>query len=129
MSARFFRPATLRLPAIAIASLIVATQAPAQDSRPVVVYGESASINTERVPYGDLNLRASADRKTLYGRVGRAVRNVCNFDSSAMTTDYRFCSAGAWSGARPQIHAAMARSGQLALSAQSTAATYITISR
>ena len=128
MLARFNSPLMLRLPAIAIASLMVATQAPAQDGRPVVVYGESAAIHTERVPYGDLNLLAGADRKTLYGRVGRAVRNVCNFDSSGMSTDYRFCSAGAWSGARPQIDAAMAKS-QLASSAQPAGAAFIAISR
>ena len=127
MSARFTSRG-MRLPAIAIATLVVATQAPAQDGRPVVVYGESAGIHTERVPYGDLNLQAGADRKTLYGRVGRAVRNVCNFDSNAMTTDYRFCSAGAWSGARPQISAAMAKSG-LALNAQPAGAAFITVRR
>lgn len=118
----------LRLSALAIASLMVTTQAPAQDGRPVVVYGESAGIHTERVPYGDLNLRAGADRKTLYGRVGRAVRNVCDFDSSAMSTDYRFCSAGAWSGARPQINAALAKA-ELAMNDQPAGAAFITISR
>lgn len=128
MFARFNSRLMLRLSALAIASLMVTTQAPAQDGRPVVVYGESAGIHTERVPYGDLNLRAGADRKTLYGRVGRAVRNVCDFDSSAMSTDYRFCSAGAWSGARPQINAALAKA-ELAMNDQPAGAAFITISR
>lgn len=129
MFARSNSRVMLRLSTFAIASLVFATQATAQDERPVVVYGEYASTHTERVPYGDLNLRASADRKALYGRVGRAVRNVCNFDSIAMSTDYRFCSVGAWSGARPQIDEALAKARQLAFSGQSAAAAFITISR
>lgn len=129
MFARSESRVALRWTALAVTALMITTQASAQDSRPVVVYGEAEGVHTERVPYGDLNLRASADRKTLYGRVGRAVRSVCSFDSIAMTTDYRLCSASAWSGARPQIDAAMAKSGQLAMSGQPATNKFITISR
>lgn len=128
MFARFNRLWMLGLSACAIASISGATQAPAQD-RPVVVYGEPLAVNIERVPYGDLNLQASTDRKTLYGRVGRAVRNVCNFDMIGIASDYRVCSAGAWKGARPQIHAAMAKSSQLALHGQAAGGASIIVTR
>lgn len=127
MYARFHRSAMLGLPAFAIASVTMA-QPPAQDSRPVVIYGETTAIDTERVPYGDLNLRASADRKALYGRVGRAVRNVCHFDAMGISSDYRVCSTGAWTGARPQIDAAVLKS-QLAMNGQAGGATFITVRR
>ena len=105
------------------ASLLVgATTTQAAQERPVVVYGESQAVHSERVPYGDLNLAASSDRKTLYSRVGKAVRNVCNFDSVGIAADYRTCAGLAWSDARPQIEAALGRSGQLAANGQSSTA-------
>lgn len=112
------------------ASLLVtaATAQAAQDHRPVVVYAQP-SLNIERVPYGDLNLAASADRKTLFGRVGSAVRNVCNFDSTGVATDYRTCASLAWSDARPQINRALAKADHLASLGQPTvAAGAITVS-
>lgn len=112
------------------ASLLVtaATAQAAQDHRPVVVYAQP-NLNIERVPYGDLNLAASADRKTLYGRVGGAVRNVCNFDSTGVATDYRTCASLAWSNARPQINRALAKADHLASLGQPTvAAGAITVS-
>ena len=111
------------------ASLLVvaATSAAAQD-RPVVVYAAPQS-NIERVPYGDLNLTAASDRKTLYGRVGNAVRNVCDFDSTGIVSDYRVCSAGAWKDSRPQIDKVIAHAEKLAMTGQSSfAAGAITIS-
>jgi len=103
------------------ASLLVgATTTQAAQNRPVVVYGESRHANVERVPYGDLNLAASADRNTLYGRVGSAVRNVCNFDSTGIASDYRVCAGLAWKDARPQIDAALVRADQLAANGQPT---------
>ena len=127
MFARFNRSGMLGLSAFAIASILGATGAAAQN-RPVVVYGERLATNIERVPYGDLNLQASTDRKTLYGRVGRAVRHVCNFDMIGIATDYRVCSAGAWRDARPQIDAAMAKPGRLA-SSHATTSAYIIVAR
>jgi UrcA family protein len=112
------------------ASLLVtaATAQAAQDHRPVVVYAQP-NLNIERVPYGDLNLAASADRKTLYGRVGSAVRNVCNFDSTGVATDYRTCASLAWSDARPQIDRALAKADHMASLGQPTvAAGAITVS-
>ncbi len=115
MLARLNRKTTAVLSGVT-ASLLVATGAAAgQQDRPVVVYAEPQQHNVERVPYGDLNLAASADRKTLFGRVGNAVRNVCNFDSAGVSSDYRTCSAISWKDARPQIAAAIASADQLAL--------------
>lgn len=127
MFARFNCRGMLGLSALAFAPVAVTTQAFAQD-RPVVVYGQPEAVNIERVPYGDLNLRVGADRETLYGRVGRAVRNVCNFDSIGIASDYRVCAAGAWSGARPQIDAAMARPS-LALNGLMPTTAFIVVSR
>ncbi|MDP9422183.1 MAG: UrcA family protein [Pseudomonadota bacterium] len=112
------------------ASLLVgATTTQAAQNRPVVVYGEPQQANVERVSYGDLDLAASADRKTLFGRVGSAVRNVCNFASVGVASDYRTCAGLAWKDARPQIDAALGRADQLASNGQSSiAAGAITIS-
>ena len=112
------------------ASLLVAaaTAQAAQDHRPVVVYAQP-NLNIERVPYGDLNLAASSDRKTLFGRVGSAVRNVCNFDSTGVATDYRTCASLAWADARPQIDRALEKADHLASLGQPTvAAGAITVS-
>lgn len=105
------------------ASLLVGvTTTQAAQESPVVVYGELQPVNIERVPYGDLNLAMSTDRKTLYGRVGRAVRNVCNFDAIGIASDYRTCAGLAWSDARPQIESALAQADRLAHSGQSSIA-------
>ena len=41
--------------------------------------------------YRDLNLNANVHRSILYGRVGDAVRNVCDFTDFTKGTDYRTC--------------------------------------
>ena len=94
----------------------------------MVVYAQP-NLNVERVPYGDLNLAASVDRKALYSRVGSAVRNVCNFDSRGISADYRTCASISWADARPQINKALARADQMAALGQPAfAAGAITIS-
>jgi UrcA family protein len=128
MLSRFVRISAAVLSGVTASLLVGATTTQAQN-RPVVVYGEPQQANTERVPYGDLDLAVSADRRALYSRVGSAVRNVCNFDAIGIAADYRTCAGLAWKGARPQIDAALARSDQLAASGQtSVAAGAITIS-
>lgn len=128
MLSRFVRISAAVLSGVTASLLVGATTTQAQN-RPVVVYGESRQAHTERVPYGDLNLAASADRRALYSRVGSAVRNVCNFDAIGIASDYRTCAGLAWKDARPQIDAALARADQLAASGQSSVATgAITIS-
>jgi UrcA family protein len=127
MLARFNRKTAAVLSGVT-ASLLLAVPATA-DQRPVVVYGEQSQLNTERVPYGDLDLSAGPDRKLLYARVGNAVRNVCNFDTAAIVGDYRACSTAAWKDARPQIVEALDRAGQIALTgAPATSAAALTIS-
>jgi UrcA family protein len=128
MLSRFVRISAAVLSGVTASLLVGATTTQAQN-RPVVVYGEPQQANTERVPYGDLDLAVSADRKALYSRVGSAVRYVCNFDAIGIATDYRTCAGLAWKGARPQINAALERSDELAASGQtSVAAGAITIS-
>lgn len=113
MLSRVARISAAVLSGVTASLLVTVTTAQAAQDKPVVVYAQP-NLNIERVPYGDLNLAASADRKTLYGRVGSAVRNVCNFDSTGVATDYRSCASVAWSDARPQIDKALARADHLA---------------
>lgn len=127
MLARFNRKTAAVLSGVT-ASLLLAAPAAAQQ-RPVVVYGEQRQLNSERVPYGDLDLSASADRKLLYARVGNAVRNVCDFAAAPILGDYRACSAAAWKDARPKIAEVLGRAGQIALTgASATSAAAQTIS-
>ena len=128
MLSRFMRISAAVLSGVTASLLVGATTTQAAQETPVVVYGEPQQLNTEHVPYGDLNLAAAADRKTLYNRVGSAVRNVCNFDSVGIASDYRACAGLAWKDARPQIDAALGRASQLAANGQSSfAAGAITI--
>ena len=129
MLTRFARITAAVLSGVTASLLVGATTTQAAQDRPVVVYGEPQQVNIEHVPYGDLNLAASADRKTLFNRVGSAVRNVCGFDAVGVASDYRICAGLAWKDARPQIDAALAQADRLALTGQSpTAAGAITIS-
>jgi UrcA family protein len=125
MLSRFVRITAAVLSGVTASLLVGATTTQAAQDRPVVVYGEPQNVNIERVPYGDLNLTAAADRGTLLSRVGKAVRNVCNFDSTGIASDYRVCAGLAWKDARPQIDEAIGRGDQVALNDMS----FITISR
>jgi UrcA family protein len=127
MLSRFARITAAVLSGVTASLLVGATTTQAQN-RPVVVYGEPRQVNIERVPYGDLNLAASTDRKTLFGRVGSAVRNVCNFNATGIASDYRTCAGLAWKDARPQIDEALAKADRLALNGESYVAGAITIS-
>lgn len=127
MLSRVARFTAAVLSGVTASLLVAAATAQAAQDRPVVVYAEPRT-NVERVPYGDLNLAASTDRKTLYGRVGRAVRNVCEFGTADILGEYRSCASSAWADARPQIDRAIDRAEQLARSGQSSiAASAITI--
>jgi UrcA family protein len=128
MLSRFVRIGAAVLSGVTASLLVGATTTQAAQTRPVVVYGAPQQVNIERVPYGDLNLAASADRNTLYSRVGSAVRNVCNFDSTGIASDYRTCAGLAWKDARPQIDSALAKAEQLAANGESYIAGAITIS-
>jgi UrcA family protein len=128
MLSRVARITAAVLSGVTASLLVTAATAQAAQERPVVVYAEP-NMNIERVPYGDLNLAAAADRKALFGRVGSAVRNVCNFDSTGIASDYRTCSSLAWADARPQIDKALAQADHLAsLGQPAFAAGAITVS-
>ena len=128
MLSRVVRISAAVLSGVTASLLVTAATAQAAQDRPVVVYAQP-NLNIEHVPSGDLNLAASADRKSLYSRVGSAVRNVCNFDSRGISVDYRTCASLSWADARPQIHKALARADQMAALGQPAfAAGAITIS-
>jgi UrcA family protein len=94
------------------ASLVAASPSLAQNDA-VVVRGVPPGSKMVLVPYRDLNLNASTHRSILFGRVGDAVRNVCDFDTDfTKGTDYRTCRTKAWSGARPQMHRAFAQANR-----------------
>lgn len=81
--------------------------AAAQQEGQIVVRGVARGTKMILVNYRDLNLNVEAQRDTLYGRVGDAVREVCNFDQvKGPGTDYRTCSSKAWTGAMPQMYRA-----------------------
>ena len=119
MLTRFNRMSAAVLSGVTASLLVMATDALAQ-GKPVVVYAQPDRLNTERVPYGDLDLAAAADRKTLYSRVGSAVREVCSFDAAGHGSDYRLCAASAWADARPQIDRAIAGGRDLAVTGSSS---------
>ena len=72
------------------------------------------------VNFRDLNLRYIAHLNILNDRVGRAVRDVCDYEPRdvvlSMSDSYRNCANAAWAGARPQIHRAYLRANRLAYS-------------
>ena len=79
----------------------------AQDEGQIIVRGVAPGTKMMLVNYRDLNLNFEAHRDALYGRVGDAVRDVCNFDQvRGPGTDYRTCSSKAWTGAMPQMYRA-----------------------
>jgi UrcA family protein len=128
MLSRFARISAAVLSGVTASLLVGATTTQAAQDRPVVVYGEPQQANVKRVPYGDLNLAASADRKALHSRVGSAVRSVCKFDAVGIASDYRACAGLAWKDARPQVDAALANADRLALNGEpSIAAGAITV--
>lgn len=129
MLSRFVRIAVAVLSGVTASLLVGATATQAAQNRPVVVYGELQDVYVERVPYGDLNLAASADRKTLFRRVGSAVRNVCDFDAFGIASDYRSCASLAWKDARAQIDVAISKANELALNGEARVAGTITIGR
>jgi len=87
----------------------------AQEQGQIVVRGVAPGTKMMLVNYRDLNLNIEAHRDVLYGRVGDAVRGVCNFDQvRGPGTDYRTCSSKAWTGAMPQMYRAFVQHYQRA---------------
>jgi len=118
MLARFKRPMAVILAGATASFMVAATPAAAQDGD-VVVRGLPEGSQMELVSYRDLNLRYIAHLNILNERVGRAVRQVCDFDPRDNLINgesYKNCANSAWAGARPQIHRAYLRTNRLAYS-------------
>jgi len=114
--------------ALTTLSLLAVTPAEAK-SEPVVITGQRiADLPTRRVSFADLNLADAADQATLERRVGYAVKHVCqergqNAEKTlASFTRYVGCRNFAWSGARPQLAAAVDRARALALNGSGSVA-------
>ena len=122
MLTRFNRMSAAVLSGVTASLLVMATDALAQ-GKPVVVYAQPTPVNTVRVPYRDLNLASSSDRKLLKSRVGQAVRKVCEFNHNRLDRGYFLGAGDAWAGARPQIVRAIAGGRDLAV----TGSTSITV--
>jgi len=104
----------------------------AQPPRAVVITPSNDEYVTERVTYADLNLASAPDQRTLNGRVGTAVINVCHEAiadaENSNFVAYRDCTNGAWHRAHPQIASAVKRATELAATGTSSiAAAAITI--
>jgi UrcA family protein len=92
-----------------------ASAAVAQEEGQIVVRGVAPGTKMILVNYRDLNLNFEAHRDVLYGRVGDAVREVCNFDQvMGPGTDYRECSSKSWTGVMPQMYRAFTQHYQRA---------------
>jgi UrcA family protein len=97
------------------AALLTASPAIAQDDDEVIIRGVPTDVKVKRVSYRGLNLNLIAHRKILDERVGRAVRDVCDYNiKERLGSDYRLCADHAWAGARPQITQAYVRAAELA---------------
>jgi UrcA family protein len=100
---------------LASAGALTAAASPAH-AKDVTVYADEEGESLSRaVSFADLNLASATGQKSLDGRVGRAVRYVCepHRDRSARTR-YGECVDFAWDGARPQMAQAVERAQQLA---------------
>lgn len=114
MSTNLVRVTATMLAGVAASLVVPITPATAQDGE-VVVRGLPQGSQMRLVSYRDLNLNIIANRKILDERVGRAVRQVCNFEGKDyLAKDYRLCADGAWAGARPQITRAYVQASRLA---------------
>ena len=116
MSARFNRAGAAVLAGVSAIAMVSSTPAFAQDED-ILVRGAPEGTKVEVVSYRDLDLRYIAHLDKLNDRVGRAVRNVCDYrPRDLMPASYRECADAAWAGARPQIHRAYLRANRLAYS-------------
>jgi len=103
-------------------------------SGPVYVVGRE-DVVSRHISYADLNLASVAGERTLNRRVGTAVNGLCldvtggNDGSTTFKYSMARCNGHAWSGARPQIAAAIQRAREIASTGSSTiSATALTIS-
>jgi UrcA family protein len=93
-----------------VASSVCGSPVAAQEP-PVVVYGEAANANNERVSFADLNLASASEQTRLQHRVGGAIERVCDIDlgrDGLQDRGYYACANNAWGAAAPQIAEAIA---------------------
>ena len=115
-----FARSTLKIGVIVAFALVAsagggASNAVAQQEGQIVVRGVAPGTKMILVNYRDLNLNFEAHRDVLYGRVGDAVREVCNFDQvRGPGTDYRECTSKSWTGIMPQLYRAFTQHYQRA---------------
>lgn len=104
---------------VALASISAAaqpTQPAAQDS-PIIVIGKlrpSPDLIVRTVHIGDLDLKTSSGKEEMEKRVGAAVDNMCAIPTplpSYGPVMEKPCRDEAWGSARPQMEAAVQRSG------------------
>jgi len=116
---------------VAAAMAITATASDGRPVKPVIVTAEESDVVTRQVTFADLNLASNDGKRALNGRIGSAVKEVC--DDAVGHDDtwlYHYCSIGAWQDARPQMARAVERARQIAMTGTSsiTAAAAITFS-
>ena len=107
--------ATLSVLAGVTASTFVAALPASAQDYPLVIRGVPPGMKVRMVSYRDLDLNYLPHRQVLNNRVGRAVRQVCDFSARGLfDADYPTCARYSWGGARPQIARAYAQAAQQA---------------
>jgi UrcA family protein len=118
MSIRYGTSLTLAAAVLTSAVLVSSTAVAAVQTEPVVVTAPLPTDQFSRaVSHRDLDLTLASDQRRLHHRVSSAVKDVCAVGeyhavrTLAAYSQYSACSKDAWSGARPQIAAAIDRAG------------------
>lgn len=93
-------------------TLLAVSPAAARDVTVVATVEDGVPV--ARVSFADLDLTGLAGQQTLRHRVGGAIHTVCAPALSGERVAYSLCQGSAWSEARPQMAAAVARAGRLA---------------
>ena len=126
---------TLLAAVVTSTTMLSSTAFAAGEAEPVVVTAQrQADEPTEIVSHRDLRLTLAADQRRLDRRVEAAVKNVCGYNDTvaarSVTTysHYHSCRGVAWSGARPQIAAAVARASDQLAGGSDVAETAIIVS-
>jgi UrcA family protein len=101
---------------ILVAAFAATLASPAQGRAPapVEVVGQSEQM-TREVSYADLDLASATGRKTLDGRVGAAVNDLCKqvVGRDDLSTSL-WCASAAWESAWPQVARADRRAREMA---------------
>jgi len=113
--------------AVALAATGLASPAAGKSTR-IVVTAPPADLVVRHVSYADLNLASAAGERSLNGRVGYAVSDLCseatggNDGSFTAKRAMNRCSGSAWDQARPQMSLAVQRAHEIAATGTSNIA-------